>query len=113
MTANCHCRDCQYASGGGFSTVVLVPAPALQVKGEPSEYTVDTDSGSTVTRQFCGTCGTPVVSVLNGMPAMLVVKGGTLDDPSWLQIASNMWTDSAQPWAHIDAELPRHAKNPG
>jgi len=42
---NCHCRDCQYASGGGFSTVVVIPMAAFRLtKGTPARFTVKGDS---------------------------------------------------------------------
>jgi hypothetical protein len=113
MAAYCHCRDCQYAAGGPFSTVVLVPSASLSVtKGEPRAYTLTAESGSDVTREFCGTCGSPLFSRLDANPAFGVIKAATLDDPSWIQPAMHIWTDSAQPWAPISEDLPRFAKNP-
>jgi hypothetical protein len=113
MAAHCHCRDCQYASGTAFSTVVIVPAAGVQVtKGELQAYRVEAESGNSVTREFCPTCGSPVFSKLDSNPAIQVIKAGTLDDPSWVQPAMNIWTDSAQPWAPLEEGLPRIPKNP-
>ncbi|MBV9044244.1 MAG: GFA family protein [Alphaproteobacteria bacterium] len=101
-TMNCHCRDCQYASGTGFSTVAVVPAAAFKLtKGEPRRFTVKGDSGQDITRCFCEVCGTPLFSEPPGGQIM-VVKAGSLDDPSWLKIGGALYTKSAQPWAHID-----------
>jgi hypothetical protein len=109
---NCHCRDCQYASGGGFSTVAVVPAAAFRVtKGTPKRFTVKGDSGRDITRCFCDTCGTPLFSEPPG-GTIMVVKAGTLDDPSWLKLAGNLYTKSAQPWAHIDPGLMQFEKMP-
>ncbi len=102
---NCHCRDCQYASGGGFSTVVVVPMAAFRLtKGTPRRFTVKGDSGNDITRSFCDVCGTPLYSEPPGAPIM-VVKAGSLDDPSWLKMSGALYTKSAQPWAYIDANL--------
>jgi hypothetical protein len=109
---NCHCRDCQYTSGGAFSTVAVVPAAAFKLtKGTPRRFTVKGDSGKEVTRSFCDTCGTPVFSEPPG-GAIMVVKAGTLDDPSWLKMGGALYTKSAQPWAHIDPNLPAFEKMP-
>jgi len=36
---NCHCRDCQRATGTAFSAVVYVPAKAFKItKGSPRYY---------------------------------------------------------------------------
>ena len=42
-TLHCHCRDCQYASGGAFATVLLVPAAALRRVGDRSAALVVKD----------------------------------------------------------------------
>jgi len=99
---DCHCRDCQYASGGACTTAVVVPAAAFRLsKGTPRRYTVQGDSGREVTRGFCETCGAPLFSEPPG-GVMVVVKAGSLDDPSWLVVRGAIYTKSAQPWAHID-----------
>ena len=113
MVAYCHCRDCQFASGGPFSTVLLVPRPAVRTSGsEPGAYAVDAESGATVTRKFCSRCGSPLFSELSANPEIFVIKAGTLDDPSWLRPAAHIWTESAQPWAELQADLPKFPKNP-
>ncbi len=113
FAGHCHCRDCQYASGGGFSTVLLVPADAVDVKGKTNEFTVTADNGNQVTRRFCPTCGTPMFSVLSGNPNALVIKAGTLDDPSWVKPAMHIWTKSAQPWSEFSGTLPKIEGQPG
>ena len=114
MVANCHCRDCQYASGGGASTVALVPRPAIEIEvGEVSRFSVVAENGKQVTRQFCGVCGSPLFSELESMPQLFVVKAGSLDDPSWLVPGAHIWTRSAQPWSLADDGLPRFETNPG
>jgi hypothetical protein len=101
---DCHCRDCQYASGGSHATAVVVPAPAFRLtQGTPRRFTSQGDSGRDVTRCFCETCGSPLFSEPPGS-AIMVVKAGSLDDPSWLKHGGALYTKSAQPWAHIDPE---------
>jgi len=109
----CHCRDCQHASGGPCATFVLVAKAAVEVtQGEVRAYTKTADSGGSVTRQFCGECGSPLFSVLGGNPDLLVIKVGSLDDASWVSPAMNIWTDSALPWAHLSDDLPKVGGNP-
>ena len=113
FSGHCHCRDCQYASGGAYSTIVGVPTAALDLSGTLSGYTVDTDSGHQVTRRFCPTCGSPILSELSANRAMTVLKAASLDDPSWLQPAMHIWTASGQPWAETSSSVPKFDKNPG
>ena len=112
FTGHCHCRDCQYASGGAYSTILAVATAALELTGALEGYTVDADTGNKVTRKFCPSCGTPVLSELSVNTAMMVLKAGTLDDPSWLKPSMHIWTASGQPWAETSPELPKAERNP-
>lgn len=106
----CHCRDCQYVSGGEPAAVVVVPTSAFTLtKGAPTGWTTRADSGNEVTRQFCGQCGAPLFTVMRN-PAVWAIKAGSLDDPSWLTPSAFLWRVSAQPWAHMDPTLPAFDK---
>jgi hypothetical protein len=37
---NCHCRDCQRASGSAYAAVVVVPKAAVQMRGKPRYHKV-------------------------------------------------------------------------
>ena len=109
---DCHCRDCQYASGGSHSTAVVVPAATFHLtQGTPVRYASKGDSGNEVARNFCGVCGSPLFSEPPG-GAIMVVKAGSLDDPSWLKVGGALYTSSAQPWAHIDDTKMKFEKMP-
>lgn len=113
FTAHCHCRDCQYASGGGFSTIVVVAAAGVEMSGDLGGFTVTAESGNKLTRKFCSNCGTPIMTEMHSNPQSIVLKAGTLDDPSWLKPAVHIWMSSGQPWTEEMDELPKFAKNPG
>ncbi len=113
MANHCHCRDCQRATGCGFATFCALPDAAVTVTGTPKGYTVQSDGGRDVTRFFCPDCGTALYSEVAVMPGFKFVKAGTLDDPSWVEVASSMWAASAQPWAPVDASKPSAPGNPG
>ena len=95
----CHCRACQKATGGSPTYGFIVPKTAFVVtEGEPVGYVSRGDSGGEVERQFCGKCGSPLFSKLEGQPDFMVIKVGSLDDPSAFHVAIDMWMSSAQPW---------------
>ena len=98
----CHCEDCRRQSGAAFSTNVVVPSAALDLEGESMKTyeTVGSDSGAARGRIFCGDCGSPLVTTMADMEDLVVIKSGTLDDPSWVQPQFEIWTDSAHPWVH-------------
>src|SRR5262245_51991636 len=68
MMVACHCRDCQKSIGGAYFPAVAVPATVLRVQGDPRTYAAKGDSGSTVTRAFCGQCGTSLWAWTSMMP---------------------------------------------
>ncbi|CAP43942.1 GFA family protein [Bordetella petrii] len=111
VAATCHCRDCQYASGGGPAHALVVASSALQVlQGRAHEHRYRNDSGNTIMRSFCRDCGTP----LFGGPAdasYAIVKAGSLDEPERFRARMALWTDSAPSWHHIDTTIPCFARN--
>lgn len=80
--AQCHCRECQYISGGHPNVAFGIPEAGFRyTKGEPKGFTRG-DLENPVTREFCATCGTHILARAKHMPGMLILKVGTLDDPS-------------------------------
>jgi len=81
MRAQCHCRECQYITGGVPNYFMMVPLESLEfTQGEPSTFTRD-DIENPVTRMFCPRCGTALGTQIPGFPSA-VLKVGTLDDPA-------------------------------
>ncbi len=110
----CHCRECQFFSGGGPNIFMGVPTSALRyVEGEPKGFTRD-DLEGPATREFCATCGTHILTRTPRNPAVVILKVGTLDDPSAFdgpQIA--IWTDDMQPYHTIPEGVATFPKFPG
>ncbi len=78
----CHCRECQYFSGGHPNVVIGMPeAGFCYSQGAPAQFRRG-DLESPVTRDFCGACGTQILSRAPGLPGTVLLKVGTLDDPS-------------------------------
>lgn len=99
-TAVCHCKNCQKQAGSALSVVAVVARADLAVTGQLTVYRDKGTSGQDVLRQFCGTCGSPV---LTDTPAaqeqdIIFIKAGTLDSAQDLAPSLHYWTDSAQQW---------------
>jgi hypothetical protein len=110
----CHCTDCQRSSGGSPSLGMAFPAPALRVtKGAVRSYESPGDSGQMVVRQFCETCGAPLFSAPSTTAGMIMVKIGSLDDPTGFAPQVDIYRGSARPW-HAPVEgAAAFAKGPG
>ena len=109
---NCHCRDCQKASGSGYEAAIGVPAPALKITGNVKYHDIKADSGSMVSRGFCPECGSRLFGKTSGMPQLAIVMAGSLDDPKQFQPGMDVYTSSAQPWDHMNPALPKFPKMP-
>ena len=109
----CHCRNCQKSSGAGGTVNAVVQETDFKLtKGETRKYDDSaTQSGRTLSRHFCASCGSPIYSHRNPNPGFVVVRAGTLDDKSGLKVTGNIWTTTATPWAHIDPATECHPEN--
>jgi hypothetical protein len=112
IVAACHCTHCRKQAGAAYSVNLAMAADAVSITGELSRYEDVGDSGQAVYREFCGTCGSPIQSVIAANPKVVAVKVGTLDDPNPYPPAVHLWTCSAVSWADIPNDVPRYEKAP-
>jgi len=104
---NCHCRDCQRATGSAFAAAVLVPVNAVSISGEVKYYEVVGDSGAIVRRGFCPNCGARLLGKPTASSNLIGIMAGSLDDPSWFRPQADIYTASAQPWDYMNPNLPK------
>ena len=97
LVYTCHCLDCQRLTSSAFSLGAVVPEMEFRLTGvEPRQLQRSGDSGRVNTRVVCAESGSWVC----GMPrdGVIHVKGGTLDDMSWLRPTKHIWVRRKQPW---------------
>lgn len=112
-SVNCHCRDCQRASGSAFAADIVVPSAAWRLlSGSPTYFDKAAASGNTVSRGFCAVCGSPLFVKEVIAPEIITINVGSLDDPARYIPTSDWWTSSAQPWDHMDPDLEKFEKQP-
>jgi hypothetical protein len=78
----CHCRECQYMTGGQSNVFIMMPASEFRyVEGKPRAFKRE-DLAVAGTREFCAECGTHLTARPPHDASVIVIKVGTLDDPS-------------------------------
>ncbi|HXO01301.1 MAG TPA: GFA family protein, partial [Stellaceae bacterium] len=108
----CHCTNCQKGSGTAFNAVVAMPKPAVGLTGTVSTYEGRGDTGNATYKHFCPECGSPIAEEAAVMADVMMIAIGTLDDPSAVQPAMQIYCDSAQPWALLEGGIQRFPKMP-
>jgi hypothetical protein len=107
FSLQCHCRDCQRASGAAHVSAVRLPSSEFRItKGAPKTYVAKSDAGNDISRVFCGECGTPLYVQISTRLDMVGLRVTTFDDPSWFKPEANIFTKSAQRWDHMDPAVP-------
>ena len=112
LKVQCHCRECQYITGGAPNMVMILPPDAFRyTKGEVKQFT-RSDLATPVTREFCPNCGTHVAT--RPPRPVVVVKIGTLDDPKVYGAPSlAIFTIDKQPFHMIPEGIPTFERRPG
>jgi hypothetical protein len=109
----CHCRDCQRASGGPYSSYVIVPADAFKIlQGSLRFHSSASERGGMTRRGFCPDCGSPVAVKTDSNPHIIGIRSASLDNPSWFKPEMNAWTSDAHPWDEMNPGLPKFEKYP-
>ena len=111
-TAICHCDDCRKATGAAFVTNVFVRTEDLKiVQGAPKQFQHKTDSGNTMTKEFCGDCGSQLFGYSSRGTGMKHVKVGTIDDASFVQPQIEVYTVRKLPYIRLLDSTEHFEKN--
>ena len=110
MMAQCHCRECQYITGGSPNVFLAMALDALSyTKGAPKQF-ARKDLEKPVTREFCAECGTHMVT--RPQRRIVVIKVGTLDDPTQFTPKMAIYTCDKQAFHHVLEGMPAFERLP-
>ena len=112
----CYCRDCQYFTGTDKIFVVSGPRSTFNLcRGEPVSYDVIADNGATISRAFCGNCGSslfiyPKIDqvIYFDDDDVICAAVATLDDPNQFSPEFAVFVSRAPAWATFPAGIERH-----
>ncbi len=112
FAGNCHCRDCQKATGSGYMPVMGFPVQAVTISGEVRYFERIADSGKRADEGFCPACGARLFAHAEELANMVLVQASALDEPARFVPQLDMYTASAQPWDVMDPKLPKFERMP-
>lgn len=112
--AQCHCRECQYISGGAPNLTMAMPEGGFTYTTGTPKLFRRSDLATPVTREFCGKCGTHLLSRAPGVPGLVLLKVGTFDDPSVFGGAQMaIYTCDKQPFHSVPEGIAVFERVPG
>jgi len=114
LSGLCLCRTCQKISGGAGNFYMAVGAQGFRfTKGDAKAFT-DQEHPWRPTRHFCGKCGVHLTARSERAPTGVLIKVGTLDDPSLFAGPQMVtWTSEMQKFHLLPPDVPAHAEIPG
>ena len=84
-------------TGGVFATIAVVAENSLQIlKGQDSLTAYQRNEQAI--KHFCCKCGTPIFNLVHKYPGNCMVQVGSLNDPSLVTPAINIFCESMLPW---------------
>ncbi len=109
--ANCHCDDCRRTTGASFTTNVFVKEEDLTIlQGSPRSFQHPSGSGATMTKEFCGDCGSPLFGSGSGSTGVKNVKVGSIDDASRIRPSINVFVSKALPFTVLADDTEKFEK---
>jgi hypothetical protein len=106
MAVHCECLDCKKSSGSGHITAGAFRESEVQITGTLKGYSNLSDSGATATRGFCPECGSRISFKSSGIPGMLAITAGTMDDPNSISPSIVVFHKRHANWDFLDPSLP-------
>ena len=104
--AQCHCKDCQRASGTGHMSLAFFNEADVDIQGETASFGVTADSGNTNTRHFCPKCGSRIFGQVSARPGIVGISVGCIDDNEWFSSQVVVYANDRPGWDMTSEEVP-------
>jgi hypothetical protein len=103
FTHACHCLVCQRRSGTAFGlTTTVLRADLTVTSGDLAAKPIS--PRTTIYR--CAACESTIYSESTRFPATCLVRGGTFDDPSFVEPGAHLWVKRKHPWIVLPRDVP-------
>jgi hypothetical protein len=111
-TGQCHCKDCQRASGTGHMSIARFRREDVSLTGQTSSYASTADSGNINTRHFCTTCGSRLFGENSGHPGLVNIAVGCVDDNAWFAPDRIVYAKDRPRWDITATDMPNFERMP-
>lgn len=102
--AHCHCEHCRKTTGGEHLSAVFVPKSSFSYEGKTTIYETEGDSGVTLQRHFCPTCGASLF--LEHEPkGGYFIMAGTLDNIELFKADFQLFCKHKASWDGISPDV--------
>jgi hypothetical protein len=90
---------CHRNAGSGFKLL----------QGTPRWYSTPSTAGGLLDRGFCADCGSPRFGrgEIDPETPFMGIHASSLDNPRLFKPEMHLWTCDAQPWDHMNPDLPK------
>lgn len=106
--AQCHCKDCQRASGCGHMSLAFFKADQVALSGDTKSFAVTADSGNINTRHFCPDCGSRIYSENSARAGVVGIAVGSCDDSAWFAPEFVVYEKDRAGWDITTDDIPHH-----
>jgi hypothetical protein len=106
VSLQCHCLDCQKASGAGHVAVAVFPEAVVTIKGKLKSFKTKADSGAMSNRLFCPECGSWVAGRPESAAGMVALTLATMDDSSTIPVRFRAFDKRRRAWDVVDPAIP-------
>jgi hypothetical protein len=110
--AQCHCKDCQRASGTGHMSLAFFKKEDVAIRGTTASFASTADSGNINTRHFCPVCGSRVYGENSARPGVVGITAGCLDENDWFAPQAVVYTGRRAPWDKTAQDVPNFERMP-
>jgi len=108
----CHCLDCQKATGTGHISLAFFSEDDVSISGIAKGHTTVTDSGNQSTRHFCPDCGSLLYGLNSGRPGLITIAVGSVDDHSWFSSKAVVYSKHRPDWDITSTDIPNFEAMP-
>jgi len=108
----CHCLECQRRTGAVFGNQAWFDRQQISsISGRSTQFKRASDTGKSVTFQFCPVCGSTVYWEAEGFPGLIAVAVGSFADPAFPAPKHSVWERRRHHWVEPLGDMPIQHSN--